>query len=293
MKIYDCFMYFDEDMLLDIRLNILTKYVDKFIIIESKFLHSGKEKKLNFNINNFSKFRDKIIYLVMDQLPPGIEEIKEEDNIDVSNKKKLDNSLKRENAQRNKLLQGVLTAHDEDLIISSDLDEIPNLSNFKHQAKISIFLQDVFYYKFNLKQPDMIWYGTRACKKKDLISFQWLRNIKSKKYPFWRLDSIFSKKKYQNINFIKDGGWHFTSIKDPEKIHFKLSNFLHHLEFEESGLSVTDMKKMISEKKTLYDHRADKKNKKFDSSQKLVKATDDVLPKYILDNKKKYLRWFD
>ena len=147
MKIYDCFMYFDEDMLLDIRLNILNKYVDKFVIIESKFLHSGREKKLNFNINNFSNFKNKIVYLVMDQPPKGIEIIKSDDTVEVSNKKILDNSLKRENTQRNRLLEGVEEANDEDLIISSDLDEIPDLKNFKHKSKIKV---SAFYnYNFN------------------------------------------------------------------------------------------------------------------------------------------------
>ena len=293
MKIYDCFMYFDEDMLLDIRLNILNKYVDKFVIIESKFLHSGREKKLNFNINNFSNFKNKIVYLVVDQPPKGIEIIKSDDTVEVSNKKILDNSLKRENTQRNRLLEGIKEANDEDLIISSDLDEIPDLKNFKHKSKISLFLQEVFYYKFNLKQPDMTWVGTRACKKKDLISFQWLRNIKSRKYPFWRLDCFFSKKKYHNINFIKSGGWHLTSMKDPKQIHFKLSNFMHHLEFEYSGLSVLDMEKMVAEKKILYDHNADQKEQKYQGRQKLIKCDDNLLPEYIVRNKKKYIKWFD
>ena len=67
MNIYDCFMYFDEDLLLDLRLNILDKFVKKFVIAESAYLHSGK-KKLNFDINKYSKFKDKIIYLVVDDL---------------------------------------------------------------------------------------------------------------------------------------------------------------------------------------------------------------------------------
>ena len=66
-----------------------------------------------------------------------------------------------------------------------------------------------------------------------------VRNIKGKKYPFWRLDTLFSKKIYE-LDIIKDGGWHFTSIRSPEKF-IKNSNFLHHLEFEESGLKVEDM----------------------------------------------------
>ena len=80
-------MYFDEDLLLDIRLNILNKYVKKFIITESTFLHSGKTKKLNFDINKFTKFKDKIIYIVVDKPPIGIEEIKSSDSVFIKNKK--------------------------------------------------------------------------------------------------------------------------------------------------------------------------------------------------------------
>ena len=75
MNIYDCFMYFDEDMILDLRLNLLDKYVKKFIITESTFLHSGNKKKLNFDIKNFSKFKDKIEYIVVDKPSPNIKEI--------------------------------------------------------------------------------------------------------------------------------------------------------------------------------------------------------------------------
>ena len=80
MKIYDCFQFFDEEMLLNLRLNILNKYVYKFIISEATYLHSGKKKKLTFDINKFSKFKEKIIYNVIDTLPPNLEKIYEEDN---------------------------------------------------------------------------------------------------------------------------------------------------------------------------------------------------------------------
>ena len=72
MKLYDCFMYFDEDLMLDLRLNILNQYVDKFIIAEATKDHSGKEKKLNFSYKNFSKFKDKIIYLIIEDLPINV-----------------------------------------------------------------------------------------------------------------------------------------------------------------------------------------------------------------------------
>ena len=69
MKIYDCFMFFDEEMLLDLRLNIMDKYVDKFVITEATYTHSGSAKKLIFDIKKFSKFKDKIIYIFVDKQP--------------------------------------------------------------------------------------------------------------------------------------------------------------------------------------------------------------------------------
>ena len=293
MNIYDCFMYFDEDLLLDLRLNVLNKYVKKFIITESTFLHSGKSKKLNFNIKNFQKFKDKIEYIVVDKIPEGIEKVSADDKLEIKNKKILDNSLKRENNQRNKLNSGLKNVHDEDLILSSDLDEIPNFSNFKIKKKITLFEQDVFYYKFNLLQPNFKWIGTRACKKKDLVSFQWLRNIKSKVYPFWRLDTLISNKRYMNIEIIKNGGWHFTSIKKPREIFYKLSNFMHHLEFEESGLTLKDMENMVNQKKILYDHTVAQEDKKYTGNLTLDKVSTEILPNYIKENLSLYKEWID
>ena len=293
MKIYDCFMYFDEDLLLDLRLNILDEYVEKFVITESTFLHSGKKKKLNFDYKNFNKFKDKIIYIVVDTPPPGIEDVLQNDKIEVKNKKILDNSLKRENNQRNKLIDGIKNAEDHDIILSSDLDEIPDFSNFKFKNKITLFQQNVYYYKFNLMQPNYKWMGTRACRKDQLVEFQWLRNIKGKSYPFWRLDTFFSKKKYMNIDIIKNGGWHFTSIKKPKDIFYKLSNFMHHLEFEYSGLELKDMEKMVREKKILYDHSAKQEEEKYTGEQSLVRVDSSKLPKYLNDNLIKYKDWIE
>ena len=290
MNIYDCFMYFDEDLLLDIRLNILDKYVKKFVI-RSTYLHSGKQK-LNFDIKNFKKFKEKINYIVVDTPPPGIEEINTDDKEDIKNKKILDNSLKRENNQRKKLIDGINFADDEDLILGSDLDEIPNLSNLNYKNKIILFEQNVFYYKLNLMQPNFKWIGTRDCKKKQLLEFQWLRNIKGKAYPFWRVDTFFSTKKYTNIKIIKDGGWHFTNMKKPEDIDYKMRNFMHHLEYEESGLGVKDLKKIISERKIMYDHSVDKRKNKWKASTTLEKIYDDQLPEYLIENKSKYFEWF-
>lgn len=293
MKIIDCFMYYDEDLVLDIRLNILNKYVSKFVICEANFNHNGTRRDLKFDIKKFPKFKEKIIYLPLKHQPNNLRVLNEKDSHNIKNSKILDNALLRENFQRNFLQKEILKFHDEDVIIISDLDEIPNLKNFVYKSKITLFEQKMFFYKLNLVQDNFIWYGSRACKKKNLITPQWLRNIKSKKYPLWKFYILFSKKKYNNINFIKNGGWHFTNIKNPKEIDLKLKNYLHHLEYEESGLNEMSIKKIISEKKIIYDHSVDKRGKKWNSSIKLIKEENKKLPSYIINNSIKFKDWIE
>jgi len=293
MKIVDCFMYSDEDMMLDIRLNILNKYVSNFIICESSFNHNGSPKKLNFNINNFPKFKDKIIYLTIEKQPDNLHKIKNEDDNNEKNSKILDNALNRENFQRNFLSRGLEKFSDEDLILINDLDEIPNLENFKYKNKITLFKQKMFYYKLNLAYPNFFWIGSKACKKKHLLNPQWLRNIKSKKYPLWRLDTLFSKKKYIDINYVENGGWHFSNVKNAKDLDKKMKTFLHHLEYEESGMGVKDIEKNILEKNVFYNHFADKKSKKLTYQTKLEKIDLNMLPDFITLNKEKFNQWID
>ena len=117
----------------------------------------------------------------------------------------------------------------------------------------------MFYYKLNLFYEDMHWYGSKACKKKYFKSPQWIRWIKNKKYPLWRIDILFSKKKYNDIHYIMDGGWHFTNIRKPEDLEKKLLSFVHYPDFEKSGLKLEDLKKLMNEKRVMYDHTIDKK----------------------------------
>ena len=76
MAIYDCIIYFDEDLIVDMRLNILNNFVDKFVIVEATRDHAGRQKRLNFNINNFKKFRHKILYHVVEDIPEIVEKYK-------------------------------------------------------------------------------------------------------------------------------------------------------------------------------------------------------------------------
>ena len=289
-------MYFDEDLLLDIRLNTLNNYVSKFVITEAKYTHNGKKKKLKFDINKFKKFKDKIKYIVVDNQPPNILQINNVDTLEEKGRKLILNGYARDNHQRNRLSDGIVEAEDSDIIIISDLDEIPNLTNinFSHvKNKIIQFRQKIFYYKLNLYYPEFNWFGSKACRKKNLISPQWLRNIKSKKYSKYRIDLMFSKKKYNDIFHVLDGGWHFTCIRTPEELEYKLLNFAHHYEFEESGLQIEDLKKLISEKRAMYDHTVDQKGYKWSGKSKLVTVDDSELPEFINLNKKKYKDWLD
>ena len=294
MKIIDSFMYCDEDLILDIRLNTLNKYVSKFIICEAKFNHNGQQKKLNFDIKNFQKFKDKIIYIVAKNEPENLQTINSDDIEILKNKKILDNALARENFQRNYCLEYLKNFSKDDLILINDLDEIPNLENFTYKRKITIFEQKMFYYKLNLKYPKFIWMGSKICKIKDLKNPQWLRDIKPKRYPFWRFDVLFDNKKYHDLNFIKEGGWHFTNVMTAEKIDNKMRNFLHHLEYEKSGLDVKKIKNLVVNKRVFYNHKADKKNvNKWKEGEILEKTKLASLPSYISDNFNKFSAWID
>ena len=296
MKIFDCFMYFDEEIVLDVRLNTLDQFVDYFVIVESKFTHKGDKRDLKFNPDKFEKFKDKIIYLVYNHQPSEIEKINNEDSPDEIARKSLWNAIYRENGQRNYIEKGLIEANENDIILISDVDEIPNLENIefkKISKKIILFKQNMFYYKFNLHLPNLIWTGTKGCRKKDLINPQWLRNIKDRKYSFFRLDTFFSKNKYRSVRRIIDGGWHFTNIKNAEAIEHKLKSYLHHGEFDLNPLSITQINEIIKKKHAIYDLSVDKTKSKIGSGNKLKKFELDKLPKYIQENKNNFKEWID
>jgi len=187
-------------------------------------------------------------------------------------------------------------ANDDDIILVNDIDEIPDFNgiNFSYiKNRITFFQQKIFCYKFNLLYKDLIWYGSRTCKKKKLLSPQWLRNIKPKKYPIWRFDILFSRKKYNNINFIQNGGWHFTNIKSPVDLEKKFSHFLHHQDFEASGLKLKDIKEKVKNKKILYDLDVDQRDYKWSGIKSLTKVPLSEMPDYLSNNYRKYSDWLD
>ncbi len=297
MKIFDCTTFYSEHLMMDLRFNILNDYVEKFIVCESTISHSGKKKKLNFDINNYPKFKDKISYIIIDEEPEDIIGLK--NGLAKPHEKRSD-SLKRINLSYDYMIKAIDKASDNDLIILSDNDEIPNLKSkqFKNSNKnIIIFKQLFFYYKLNLLYDLIPWYGSKAAKKKNLVSMSWLRNLKNKKYPFWRIDTLFSNTRYINLEIINDGGWHFTNIMTAEKLYEKLTNFGHHDEFELSGMTIDDLQKKIDNKEVFFNHFVDKEEYKerWNFNYKLKKIDKHHLPDYLnsTDNQVKFKDWFD
>ena len=254
MKIYDCFSYLDEDLLLKLRLNILDDYVDYFVIIEGNKTWQNNKKELKFNIDKFEQFKKKIIYIPVTDMPDG------------------DNPYKRENFQRNAISRGTEKADKDDLIIISDLDEIPNpdkILEFSDKDKYICFVQNNYLFKFNLLNiTEPFWYGTRMCRKKDLKSPQWLREIKARKLPFYK----FYKPKFDR--FVVNGGWHFSSVKDAEGIYKKLNCYSEQQFNNEIYKNLDFIEKKIFEKKDLFNRSYEYK----------VVRIDKTFPNFIFNN---------
>lgn len=135
----------------------------------------------------------------------------------------------------------------------------------------------------------------KELKKKYIKSISDLRHIKPKKYPFWRLDTLFSKNKFINLKIIKNGGWHFTQLKKPEDLFEKIKNDEHHNEFDKLDMNVDHIKNMIENKFIEYDHLSDSKSNSKIGNRFQLKSIDINLnmPTYLKKNTKKYEDWFD
>ena len=268
--IYDCFSYWDEDLLLDLRLNILNNHVDYFVIIEGNKTWQNNSKKLSVNIDKCSKFKEKIIYVPVSDGPDG------------------NDPYLRENYQRNCISKGIVNAKNDDLILISDLDEIPNpknLNKFNTKMKFAVFKQKHYYYKFNLRsKKNPYWYGTRICIKKYLKSPQWLRELKFKKRPFWRID------KFRLNNIIENGGWHFCNLKTPERLLYKYKNLCEtndpiHFKnkINEKYLNINNVEEKLLNKKDIIgrDDTFFKEN------------IDETFPEFLTRNLNKYKKWVE
>ena len=266
MAIFDCFQYFNEDHIADLRFNILDEYVDFFVVVESTVNHQGRTRKLHFDKNKYKKFLNKIVYIEVDDTPDNIK------------KPHTGGESLVEQHQRNSIMKGLNKSQDNDLIILSDVDEIPDLNKLKFfdKNKYAVFSQKMFMYKLNLLNlNENNWHGSKICLKKNLKSPQWLRNLKFKKYPFWRID------KQKNLQIIDNGGWHFAYLQDVKNISKKIKSFAHG-EFNKAEIvSEKNIELKINQGEDVLGRGYKIKKIEIDSSY----------PKYIINNKDKLKNW--
>ena len=267
MKIYDCIIYCGEDLLLNLRFETLYNQIDKFIIIEANKYFNGNPKPKFFDHKKFHKYSNKIEYYYIENLP-----------------KYNGNNLEYEIFIKNQIAIGLKNLDDEDIVLISDADEIPNLKNDKFKNHDSaVFLQKMYYYKFNINVYEGLKFKnkiacTRSCKFKFFKSFQQMREFRVKNIPWWRFDQKI--KRYVE----EDGGWHFSFLMNSMDIKSKLSRFEHeikHLKKEDEYIlsdlmNIKRIENNIINLKDPYDRDHIKLKK--------VKI-DESFPKYILENK--------
>jgi beta-1,4-mannosyl-glycoprotein beta-1,4-N-acetylglucosaminyltransferase len=266
MNIYDCFQYYNEEHIVELRFNILDKFVNKFVVVESTVNHQGESRKLHFDVNKYKKFKNKINYIIVDDTPENIKKPHQGGESPV------------EQHQRNSIVKGIKDAEENDLIILSDVDEIPDLNKLNEFDKnnYAVFSQKMFMYKLNLLNlKENNWHGSKMCLKKKFKSPQWLRNLKFKKYPFWRIDKI------RNMQIINNGGWHFAYLQSPENISKKIKSFAHGEFNKDEFVDIEKIEERINNNKDIF-------NRGFNLKKINI---DEAFPDYILKNQNIFKDW--
>jgi beta-1,4-mannosyl-glycoprotein beta-1,4-N-acetylglucosaminyltransferase len=275
-RIYDCFTYNNEDLLLSLRLETLNPCVDKFVIAESPFTHTGKPKPLYFDPSRFGKFADKIIHLVVEDMPlnPG-------------------DSWANEMHQRNALERGLTDARPSDWVIISDVDEIPHpdaIARYRPWNLYGTFIQKLYCYFFNnlavqaqrATEPRW-WVRSKITTLAHLREFfgtpQNLRIYKPEPGFRGALKQLHRKIRHQRLH---DGGWHFSWLMTPEEMIKKMESFAH-TEFDQPHLKSLDaIRSAIHENRDILG-----KGERF-----RLTTIDDSFPPYLMKNLHLFREWY-
>jgi len=244
MRIVDSFMFYNELDLLNYRLEILNEYVDYFVLVEAKYSFAGIEKQLYFNENKsiFEKFNHKIIHIILDELPFKSESIDYNKNFAWNN----------EYYNRNCIKLGVdkLDLNNKDIIITSDLDEIPNpeiLKKIKENTlnydknKLNRLACDMYYYNLNTLIGRSSWHGIK------LITFETYKKLNLS------FQDIREYEWHNNVPIVPNGGWHLSYFGDIEFIKNKLKNFAHQEFNKPKYINDEFIRQHIKDKKNLFD----------------------------------------
>lgn len=268
---YDCFAFFNELELLELRLNELDPVVDHFVLVEATRTFQKREKPLYFQQNRarFAKFLPKIIHVVVDEYPGFFAKLRVPTAWDY------------DNHQKEQILRGLRDIKDDDMIVISDLDEIPDPRKLKQALErpgIHVFRQKLFYYYLNCwvqdyQEPIELYQGYKPWNGTVLLSGKELRKVKTIKEARNLRD-----KKPPQIQYVEEGGWHFSYIGGVERVIEKIEAYAH-TEVNETHFKVAEkMQELMTKGEDLFGRKI---------TSKIVNL-DESFPAYLLKNKNKY-----
>ncbi len=279
-KIYDCFIFFNELDILDIRLNVLDHEVDYFVLVESTRTFTGQPKELVYkkNKDRFARFNDRIIHVVVDDMP-----------------EKTDNTFSREEHQRSAIGEGLTGAQPSDLVIVSDVDEIPKPSILRaalNKASGRITYFEGVYYHFYLN-----W---RLTDRRDLMTSRmieyrnfhdgWrLRTTKGRRsasmpswaeYLMWLPYAAYRHRAFLRRQVCREGCWHFSFMMSPDEVRRKLTAY-----------KAPDRLKTKDSRAEAVEDRISRRRSMFDSDIVVVPISE--LPDYVQKNTGKFKHMID
>ena len=275
--IYDCFTLFNELDLLEIRLNVLYDYVDYFVIAEGNKTHTGKDKDLFFEQNKerFSKFENKIRYVKVEDFP----------DLSSSKSDAQGNKWLYENYQRDAIMRGLYDCKDDDIVIISDLDEIPNPKAIQeYKDGICILKQYTFYYSLNtLNITNMYSKGAKICRYKDLINPLQEISQKNQEYCAYSKYGLPTYLRFCTGKKITNGGWHFSYLGTVEDIIKKRNSIVEQQFNTEKNMSPKEIQQTIDSGKDILGRDCKYVNLYFSN----------IYPDYLIENEKKYSKYIN
>ena len=210
--VYDCFTFKNELLLLDLRLHELSDAVDFFVLVEGTRSFTNRPKPLYFleNRDRFQQFSERIIHIIVDDFPPY-----------------RGDRWAYQFHQRNAIARGLKQAGPEDLILVSDVDEIPRPDAIRRfRPPFTLIANTIYFFKFNFKSTRQVpFLSTHMTLGKYFTTAQVLRN--KKLYPQWRIDKrpFWDPLLRDNPHVIPNGGWHFSFLMGPEAIYDKIQDY--------------------------------------------------------------------
>ncbi len=268
--IYDCFVFYDELDLLEIRLNVLNDVVDKFVIVESHETFSQTSKPLFYQENKarFKDFEHKIINVIIDKFPRW-------------NWKKMRpaRNWDREDFQRNALSRGLAQCTSDDIIIFSDVDEIPRpekIVEYKNTPGVKTFYQEMYYYYLNYlvvdhTEPNDLYNGYRPWHGTVMATYDYFRKSPNDV-------RTYRSRKDKDHTMVMDGGWHYSFMGGTEMVLKKLRAYAHTEYMDENTFNPTWIEEQMRLGKDVLNRRV--------TFKKI--ALEVHAPRYLVDNQEKY-----